>query len=409
MGSETSGRVIHFLKKRPGWTEVDAYHTLFWIYAVMGVVNVLLVFLLTDACELKASNEGEGIYAHVPQDEDRDAEGEAEQSRPNGSTDADVEAASPPSTPRTSELPPPYPSPTPQRWPSRAASFFSAAFSQISAPTRHVMYKLWFLLAIDSLADGMVPYSLTNYYMDVTFHPSKSTLGDVTSISYFLGGIGAVFAGPLARKIGLINTMVFTHVPSSTAVLLFPLAPYFWITALFLFVRAGLNNMDQAPRSAFIAAVVRPEERTAVMGITSMLRNLGAMTGPTVTGILAEGDRFGSAFIAAGVCRLVYDFGLWMLFVDYERGKKLEDRGKDDDDDDDEDGEGNFVDGRAGDIEVELDSLADSDSSEDSKGRMHADANGGTKAESIAMGLHVPDAGLGRVRSRSPHRSTATD
>ena len=103
----------------------------------------------------------------------------------------------------------------------------------------------------------------------------------------------------------------------------------------------------------------------------------------------------------------MYDFGLWMLFVDYERGKKLEDRGKDEDDD--EDGEGNFVDGRDGDMEVELDSLADSDGSEDSKGRMDADANGGTKAESMAMGLHVPAAGHERVRSRSPHRSTATD
>jgi len=107
------------------------------------------------------------------------------------------------------------------------------------------MYKLWFLLSLDCLADGMVPYSLTNYYLDLKFQPSPSTLGDVTSIAYFLGAICAVFAGPLAHRIGLINTMVFTHVPSSAAVLFFPLPPYFWMTAALLLLRAGLNNMDQ--------------------------------------------------------------------------------------------------------------------------------------------------------------------
>ena len=85
------------------------------------------------------------------------------------------------------------------------------------------MYQLWTLLILDSLADGMTPMSLTNFFLSRKFDLPKSTLGDVTSVSFFLGAIGTVFAGPLARWIGLINTMVFTHVPSSLAVLLFPL------------------------------------------------------------------------------------------------------------------------------------------------------------------------------------------
>lgn len=103
-------------------------------------------------------------------------------------------------------------------------------------------------------------------YIDRKFHPSKARLGDITSVSYLLTAIGSIFAGPLARKIGLVNTMVFTHIPSSAAVLVFPVAQVFWFSALLLFVRAGLNNMDQAPRSALIAGVVKPGERTAVMG-----------------------------------------------------------------------------------------------------------------------------------------------
>jgi hypothetical protein len=73
--------------------------------------------------------------------------------------------------------------------------------------------------------------------------------------------------------------------------------------------------MDQAPRAAFIAAVVKPEERTAVMGITSTLRTVAAMVGPSITGLLAAGDRFWIAFLVAGSLRLAYDFGLYALFV----------------------------------------------------------------------------------------------
>jgi MFS family permease len=177
------------------------------------------------------------------------------------------------------------------------------------------MYALWFLLALDSVADGMVPYSLTNYYMDEKFHLAKSTLGDIQGVSYVLAAIGTFFAAPLARRLGLVNTMVFTHVPSSTAVLLFPFPSSVILTVGLFFIRAGLNNMDQAPRAAFIAAAVKPSERTAVMGITSMLRTLAATAGPSFTGVLAGKGSFWIAFVAAGVCRLAYDFGLYAMFV----------------------------------------------------------------------------------------------
>lgn len=293
LGSEASGRIIEHLQSFDGWTLADAYHSLFWIYAVMGVVNAILVLLLTSACEADVQQEK---YAQVPQDESEDHSIELVD-RPNGtSTQRPVLPVSEP----------------------KAKSWTEWLFSwmgHISKPTLSIVWKLWVLLAIDSLADGMVPYSLTNYYMDNKFHPSKSTLGDLTSISYFLTAIGGVFAGPLARKIGLVNTMVFTHIPSSTAVLVFPLPQALWATAILLFLRAGLNNMDQAPRSALIAGVVRPTERTAVMGITSMLRTLAATAGPMVTGFLAGSNRFWIAFVAGGAFRLTYDVGLWIIFV----------------------------------------------------------------------------------------------
>ncbi|KAI1431231.1 major facilitator superfamily domain-containing protein [Xylaria sp. CBS 124048] len=295
IGSEVSGKVLHWLQTEKGLSEVESYHGLFWIYAAMGLVNLALVALLTETCELQPTDK---IYSQIPQEEGDDERSLDDLESPESLTPPDSVADKS----------------KPNRF-ARGWTWLSSRLGQISAPTRSTMYKLWFLLVVDSLADGMVPYSLTNYYLDISFHPSKSTLGDVTSASYFLGAIGATLAGPLARKIGLVNTMVFTHIPSSTAVLLFPFPPYFWMAAGLLLLRAALNSMDQAPRTALIAAVVKPEERTAVMGITSTIKTLAAMTGPTLTGVLAANRHFWVAFVAAGVCRLAYDFGLYGLFI----------------------------------------------------------------------------------------------
>ena len=285
VGSEASGRIVEFLQRREGWTLTDAYHAVFWMYSGMGLLNMVLTLMLSGKCEAKQSTETEEseiLLNEMDQDEDT-----------NPSNEGAGSAA-----------------PSRARTPTK-----KSLFTQISKETRSIMYRLWFLLIIDSLADGMTPYSLTVYYIDQKFPLAKSTLGDITSISYILSSCSSVFAGPLSRRLGLINTMVFTHLPSSAAVLLFPFPSGIFLTVALFFLRTGLNNMDQAPRSAFIAAVVKAEERTAVMGITSMLRTLAGSSGPTVTGILAGNNRFWIAFVVAGALRISYDLGLWALFV----------------------------------------------------------------------------------------------
>ncbi|KAK3704625.1 hypothetical protein LTR37_013724 [Vermiconidia calcicola] len=291
IGSEFAGQIIHILHERRKWTLADAYHILFWTYSAMGLINAGLTMLLTDDCEI---TKDEKAYSQLPQEE--------EEEYPEHTA---APAQNKPAMHDQSRKP----------WYRRFWTGLSSRLSQISGPTRKIMYKLWLLLALDSVADGMVPYALTNYYIDEKFSPSKAALGSITSAAYLLAAISAVFAGPMARKIGLINTMVFTHIPSSAAVLVFPLPSNFILTVMLLFVRAGLNNMDQAPRSAFIAGVVKPEERTAAMGITAIIRTLAAMAGPTFTGILAGNDSFWIAFVAAGACRLAYDVGLYVLFI----------------------------------------------------------------------------------------------
>ncbi|KAJ8110979.1 hypothetical protein OPT61_g6319 [Boeremia exigua] len=294
VGAEVAGRVIHALEKRHD--VIKAYHALFWAYAAFGVVGSILCLGLSERCEAAGEK-------HTDMQERGRSNGEEEEvlleaMTPSDADDADHEERH--SARRVENRNPPKKQ---QGW-----------FSQISRTTRSIMYKLWILLAIDSLADGMTPYSLINYYVEQKFHVSKATLGDITSASQFLCAVSAVFAGPLAKRIGLINTMVFTHLPSSIASAFIPLPKTIGPTIGILLFRAALNSMDQAPRTAFIAAVVKPEERTGAMGITSMVRTLAMSVGPSITGLLSGNNMFWIAFLATGACRITYDLGLWVLF-----------------------------------------------------------------------------------------------
>lgn len=300
VGAEIAGRLVQWVEKSSGDVK-KAYHTLFWTYAAFGLVGAILSLGLSRRCEVAGEKQKEMQERDRGRGDGEEEEVLLEAMTPSTTDEFDHENDPEPARPanRRSET-----IPKKQSW-----------FAQISKSTRSIMYKLWMLLAIDSLADGMTPYSLMNYYIDQKFHLSKSALGDLTSASQFLCAVGAIFAGPVAKRIGLINTMVFSHLPSSIASALIPLPKSVGWTVGLLLLKAGLNSMDQAPRTAFIAAVVSKEERTAVMGITSMLRTGAMSIGPTVTGLLAGNDTFWIAFLAAGICRVTYDLGLWILFV----------------------------------------------------------------------------------------------
>lgn len=345
VGAEVAGRTVQLLEKSSG-NVTKAYHALFWGYAAFGVIGSILCLGLSNRCEaagekhleMKERGRGSGdgeedevlLETMTPSTTDGfDRDRDAQQTRRD-----DIRVK-------------------PQKKPSY--------FSQISKATRSIMYKLWILLAVDSLADGMIPYSLMNYYVDQKFHLSKGMLGDITSASQFLCAVSAVFAGPLAKRIGLINTMVFTHLPSSIASAFIPLpSSVGWTVGLLLF-RAALNSMDQAPRAAFIAAVVKPEERTGVMGITSMVRTLAMSIGPSITGLLSGNGTFWVAFVAASFCRITYDLGLWVLFVNV----KVENgAGRDDDVDSVDDEAWNGL-------------LSDTESDDSSEGRKSKDIDRG--------------------------------
>lgn len=299
-GTAGAGQLVEGLKSRE-WTELQAFRGVFCLYGAIGIVKAIATSLLSSRCEADGGSKTANAYQPVG----------AKQSRPTAATDETEEDGD--EGPAESERPAPKPKP-------------KMGFAQLSNKTRWTLLRLCALFAIDSLASGMVPYSLINFYMDRKFHMPKSTLGDIMSVVWIMASIGNVFASAISKRIGLVKTMVFTHLPSAIFLALLPAPSAVWLTVILLVGRGILASMDQAPRSAFLSKVVKAEERTAVMGIVNVVKTLSQSGGPTVTGILAGSDRFWIAFVVAGSMKASYDLGLLTFFLKVEKQAQAEAR-----------------------------------------------------------------------------------
>lgn len=291
IGLGLCGWVVDHLQDNLNWTSIESYHAVFWIYAAVGLVNTLLSFVLSSRCELDPKPE--------PPYRPADA---AEAADPSSETRPLLENHAVPED--TTE----------DDGPTKKAKERSV-FSGLSKETQWTLFRLCLLFFMDSLASGMVPFSLINYYVDGKFHLPKARLGEIMSVTWIFSAISNIFAGSIAKRIGLIKTMVFTHLPSAVFLALLPVPSSLTVTILFLFARACLSSMDQAPRSAFISAVVKPEERTTVMGIVNVLKTLSQSAGPWTTGGLAEHNLFWVAFVVAGSLKGSYDILLLIMFI----------------------------------------------------------------------------------------------
>lgn len=264
-----------------GMLEVAAYAAVFWVYAATGVVNAGVSLLLSVKCEAVVEKK----LVQREEGEEEEAEGFLAQ-----------DAAAPPAPP-------------PQQ--KKKASW---AISQISPESTKTLAKLCALFFVDSLASGMVPMSLISYFISKKFGVSEITLGTVISIAKFASSLSNVLASSISKRIGFINTMVFTHLPSAVFLAMIPAPHSMVLSVAFLVLRSTLASMDQAPRSAFLSAVVLPNERTAVMGVVNVVKTMAQSGGPLVTGVLAGEGRFWIAFVAAGALKAGYDLGLLIIF-----------------------------------------------------------------------------------------------
>ncbi len=182
--------------------------------------------------------------------------------------------------------------------------------------SRPVVLRLAALFSVDALAGGLVVQSLVALFFHLRFDIPLGPLAVLFFATNTLSALSFLAAAPLARRFGLLNTMVFTHLPSNCLLAVVPLMPTFPLAAAALLLRQLLSQMDVPTRQAYTMALVAPEERTAAASVTSLARSAGSAASPVVAGALLQGAllTIGLPFVIAGAVKSVYDLSLWRIF-----------------------------------------------------------------------------------------------
>ncbi len=181
--------------------------------------------------------------------------------------------------------------------------------------SRGIVARLSALFALDAFGGGMVVQSLVAYWFHVRFGADVAVLGGVFFAANMLSGISALAAARIAAKIGLVRTMVFTHLPSNILLAAVPLMPTLPLAIAVLLIRFSISQMDVPARQSYTMAVVDPDERSAAAGVTGIARSLGASASPLIAAPLYGIAALASApFLLAGGLKIVYDLALYRSF-----------------------------------------------------------------------------------------------
>jgi MFS family permease len=179
-------------------------------------------------------------------------------------------------------------------------------------PSRRVVYKLAALFSVDAFGGGLVVNSLMSLWLMQRFGLSLAAAGSFFFWTGLLSAASQLAAPIVARRIGLLNTMVFTHIPANVCLVLAALSPHLPIALTLLFVRSALSQMDVPTRTAYVMSVVTRPERAAAASITAVPRSLAASLGPSLAGAMLATGWLAAPLVLAGLLKIGYDITLWV-------------------------------------------------------------------------------------------------
>jgi MFS family permease len=185
---------------------------------------------------------------------------------------------------------------------------------QVSEDTKRILWKISALFGIDSIAGGFLTTALLSFFFYERFEVSAATIGVLFFIARILNALSHLGAAWLARRIGLVRTMVFTHIPSSVLLMTVPFMPTFPVAAGLFLLREALVEMDVPTRQSYVMAVVKPEERTFASGVTHLVRLGGWALAPGVAGLLMWRESIAAPLVVGAAMKIVYDLALWRAF-----------------------------------------------------------------------------------------------
>ena len=180
--------------------------------------------------------------------------------------------------------------------------------------SRALITRLTLLFGLDSLGGGFLNTSLVAYWFFERFAMSEGRVAILFFAARTLNAVSHVAAAWLAKRIGLVNTMVATHLPSSLFVMLVPVAPSAAVASALFLAREALVEMDVPTRQSYLMAIVRPEERTMASGVTSVVRNVGWAAGPSLAGALMQHVAMAAPLIVGSSLKIAYDLLLYASF-----------------------------------------------------------------------------------------------
>lgn len=185
---------------------------------------------------------------------------------------------------------------------------------KVSPETKRIVFRLSALFSIDAFGGGFLADALISYWFFRRFGAPEQSLGVLFAVIHVLNATSHLGAAWLSRRIGLVNTMVFTHTPSSLLLMAVPFAPSFPIAAILLLARESLVEMDVPTRQSYTAAVVKPEERTFASAATNVARNLGWAASSSFSGIFMRTISLGAPILIGTSLKIAYDVALFISF-----------------------------------------------------------------------------------------------
>jgi MFS family permease len=186
--------------------------------------------------------------------------------------------------------------------------------SVLSASGRRTVFKLSALFAVDSFGGGFIGQSILSYYFYLRFGLDLSTLGIIFFATQIVTALSFLVAERIARRVGLLRTMVFTHIPSNVFLIAVALAPTPLLAVALLLGRQSLSQMDVPARQSYVVSIVDEADRTAAAGLTNSIRTFSSSISPSLAGYALANFWIGTPLAAAGILKLTYDFLIYKVF-----------------------------------------------------------------------------------------------